>query len=976
MDTDQQKSVENLIDSLKEYIEKDSFVHHEVIAEQKEIIKKDLSDFPDNISEIIQAYKIQHLYKHQSEGIKYILGGKNIAVSTPTSSGKTAIYNIPIISTLLTNPLCRALYIFPLKALEQDQFLELKTLILRLNSSLTVAIYDGDTSTHERKKIRSHPPNILFTTPDMLHSGIIGHHENWVSFFSNLRYLVVDELHIYSGVFGSHVLNLFRRFNRICKLYGSTPTIITSSATMGNSEELAHKIFNRPFVAVTKSGAPSSTRHFIFLNSQESTNTIAANLLRKCVQKNYRTIVFTRARVVTELIYRWVTQTEPDLKDKISSYRSGYLPEERRQIESELSNGDIYGVVSTSALELGIDIGGLDVCILVGYPGSIINTWQRAGRVGRGNRESLIILIAAQDALDQYFMNNPNQFFDRSVEDAVVDPENRYILKQHLVCAARELPLSRDDCEYSNAILQDIIQELVSEGELLESAEGEIWFAARNRPHRSVNIRSIGSAFDIVTCNSKDKIGSVNGNQIYTECYEGAIYLHRGRQYLIKGRDDTNNRIYAEETERSYFTRANTEKDTEIIEELKSKPMDGFMARLGLLKVSSQVVGYTQIRTGDLKILNQHSVDSPKQHFETIGFWIELDNIFQEKIREKKYRFMGSIHAIEHIIKSLFPLIALSNRTDVGGICFPRHPQLNKGAIFIYDYYPGGIGLAEKGFIKLRELLEMALNSVSQCDCENGCPSCIHFPTCGAGNVPLDKNGAIYLLQILTGTKKLSAKSVSESETTQDPPLYAPWEKDTLEEKNKNEEELKPRIVVFDLETQRSAAEVGGWNNAHLMGMSVGVVWDSHANKTITYLENDIESLISHLQIADLVVGFNVIGFDYSVLRGYSQFDFKTINTLDILRCIHQRLNYRVSLDAVGKATLNVSKTADGLMALKWFREGKIDLIEKYCRKDVELTRNLFNFALKEGYLLFDRKNEGRMRIMMDWDIEKLILKP
>ncbi len=952
-------------------------VHHEIIPARPEKLVHDLSHLPATVPDILKLADIPALYTHQVEGIEKVLAGQHVAVATPTASGKTMVYNVPVLSTLLENPKARALYIFPLKALEQDQFEEIKGLMHGLDAGLTVSIYDGDTSSHHRKKIRTNPPHVLFTTPDMLHSGILAFHEAWADFFTHLHYVVIDELHTYSGVFGTHVLHLFRRLNRVCAYYGSEPTYITSSATMGNPQELASNLLNRPFHAITENGAPAAARHFIFLNPPESPNTLAANLLRLSVQKDYRTIVFTRARVITELIYRWATQSRPDLRAKISSYRAGYLPEERRQIEHALNSGELLGVVSTSALELGIDIGGLDICVLVGYPGSIINTWQRAGRVGRGGRESLIILIASKDALDQYFMKHPARFFGRGVEDAVVDPANKYILKNHLVCAAREFPLTMQEPEYDMPNWQQAVDELVVEGALLQGADGDAWYAARKQPHRLVNMRTIGESYHIIESGKKNLIGTVSGGQVYSECYEGAVYLHRGRQYLISGRNPEKGQIYAEEVDVPYFTRAKSEKDTEILEELRSKPMPGFLAKLGRLKVSSQVVAFEKIRAGDQVIISRHPLESPVQHFETIGFWIELDLHFKKDLRKYNFHYMGSIHAIEHAMKSLFPLLALSNRTDVGGICFPLHPQLKKGAIFVYDYHPGGIGLAEKGFAELQRLLEMTLEMVETCDCELGCPSCIHFPTCGAGNVPLDKAGSVHLLKVLTGKEQIEIQAAKQSDAEfeeDEPPMFADWENEE-QEMQEAEKEQGPRVVVFDLETQRSAAEVGGWNKAYMMGMSVGIVWDSHEQQCTSYFEEDVDKLIEHLQKADLVVGFNIIGFDYTVLRGYSKFDFKSLNTLDILREIHQRLHYRVSLDSVGKATLDAAKTADGLMALKWFKEGRMDLIEKYCRQDVELTRDLFYYALKEQYLLFDRKNEGRMRIPLDWKLEDLVEK-
>ena len=967
------KSVSTYLDYLKRRILGNTVVHQETMPPRPQRLAADLSHLPPEIGRILEAAGIPSLYAHQAEGIEKILTGQNVVVATPTASGKTLVYNAPIITSLMQDPDGHALYIFPLKALEQDQFDELEGLLERLDSTLNTAIYDGDTSAHQRKKIKASPPHILITTPDMLHAGILAFHEQWAGFLARLRFVVIDELHTYSGVFGSHVLHLFRRFNRICAACGSDPVYITSSATIGNPEVLARNLVNRDFYPVVENGAPSAPKHFVFLNPPESPNTVAAQLLRLSVMKEFRTIVFTRARVITELIYRWATQNRKDLRQLISSYRAGYLPEERRQIEAALNAGDLIGVVSTSALELGIDIGGLDVCILVGYPGSIVNTWQRAGRVGRTSRESLIVLIASKDALDQFFMKHPDHFFDRGVEDAVVDPANKYILKSHLACAARELPLSADEPEYQMPGWRQALDELTAEGALLQSAEGDAWYAARKQPHRLVNMRAIGESWTIYQKNSKNLIGTVSGGQIYSECYEGAIYLHRGRQFLIDGRDPHKRQIYAREVDEPYYTRAKSEKETEILDELKSRPMAGFLAKLGRLKVSSQVVAYEKIRVGDQVIISQHPLEAPVEHFETIGFWLELDAHFKRELRRNSFHYMGSMHAIEHAMKALFPLLALCNRTDVGGICYPLHPQLRKGAIFIYDYHPGGIGLAEKGYAVLDRLLDMTRDLVEGCDCEAGCPSCIHFPTCGAGNVPLDKAGSIHLLHILSGRKTIDIQSPPAAGESDEPPIFAGWEEEDEPAEEASPQEKGPHLVVFDLETMRSAAEVGGWNKAYLMGMSVGIVWDSQEGDFATYLEKDVEALVEHLQRADLVIGFNIMGFDYSVLRGYSKFDFRALNTLDILREVHGRLKYRVSLDSLARATLDTPKSADGLQALQWYKEGRMDLIIEYCKKDVEVTRDLFQFGLDHGYLLFDRKNEGRMRVPLDWNLDDLV---
>ena len=959
------------VEFLKDQVLKDAVVHHTTLPARPRRLAPPRRNFPPAVADVLQAAGVASLYSHQAEGIGKALDGDNVVVATPTASGKTLVYNVPVITTLLENPDAHALYIFPLKALEQDQYDELRILLQRLGRGLSVDIYDGDTPAHRRRQIRAAPPNVLITTPDMLHAGLLAFHEAWTAFFARLRYVVIDELHTYSGVFGTHVLHLLRRLNRVCAAYGSQPAYMTSSATIGNPEYLAGALANRPFHAVSENGAPAAARHVMLVNPAGSPQALAARLLRLSVTNGLRTIVFTRARVMTELIYRSATQRHPELRDVISSYRAGYLPEERRHIEAALNSGELLGVVSTSALELGIDIGSLDVCVLVGYPGSMVTTWQRAGRVGRGGREALILLIAGRDALDQFLVKYPDHFLERSVEDAVVDPANAYLLKDHLACAAREAPLRRHEPEYQIPGWQAAVDELVRDGVLLQSADGDTWHAARRQPHRRVNLRSVGPSWTLYDRGTGSPIGTVSGGQVYGECHDGAIYLHRGRQYLITGRHAAKGHIHAEAVEAPYYTRARTDKETEILDTLRSRPMPGFLAKLGRLKVRSQVVGYEKIRARDGALLSQHPLESPVEVLETIGFWLELEAHDQQDLKRHAFHPMGSIHAIEHAMKSLYPLLALSNRTDVGGICYPLHPQLGKGAIFVYDYYPGGIGLAEKGFQMLDRLLDMTLSLVETCDCERGCPSCIHFPTCGAGNVPLDKAGCVHLLQRLTGRERLHLSSRPIVEDADEAPIFAAWE--AAEATPEEAPPQGPRLVVFDLETQRSAADVGGWHRAYLMGMSLGIVWDSHRQAHTTYFEDDVEALLAHLQGADLVIGFNVIGFDYSVLRGYTTFDFSTLNTLDILRDVHAQLGYRLSLDALGTATLNTPKSAGGLQALQWYKEGRLDLIETYCRQDVDLTRDLFRYGLSHGHLLFDRKGEGRLRVPVAWDVDELV---
>ncbi|MCJ7594099.1 MAG: DEAD/DEAH box helicase, partial [Desulfobacterales bacterium] len=447
------------------------------------------------IARILQNMGIEELFRHQVRALQHIREGKSVLVATPTASGKSLIYNISIVHALLKKQTAKALYLFPLKALEQDQLKNLATLTNQIREKkISAMIYDGDTSAYRRKQIRSSIPDILVTNPDMLHSGILAYHHNWEQLFANLAYVVLDEVHTYRGIFGSHMNQIVKRLKRVCRLYGSSPQFILLSATVSNPGVFGESLIGEEIEVVDVSGAPRAGQHFLFMNPASSANFSAARLFTDCIQAGFRTIAFTQSRKITELIHVWVSQLSPRLRGKISSYRAGFMPEERREIEKRLASGDLLGVVSTSALEMGIDIGYLDVCILVGYPGTIINTWQRGGRVGRSGRESMIILIAKPDALDQYFMKHPDDFFERPYEAAILDPHNPYVVEAHLPCAAAENPLTLDDSQYWPKDLARHLEKLEIEGTLSRTAEGKpAWFSTRRNPHQGVNIRSAGA---------------------------------------------------------------------------------------------------------------------------------------------------------------------------------------------------------------------------------------------------------------------------------------------------------------------------------------------------------------------------------------------------------------------------------------------------------------------------------------------------
>lgn len=920
--------------------------------------------FPELIQKALTEKGISRLYAHQVEALEKIQTGKPVIISTPTASGKSLIYVLASLLHLIQDPDSKALFLFPIKALEQDQWkiLEGWTPYLPFPGKPLSAIYDGDTPISQRKRIRQNPPSILISNPDMVHMSILAYHEQWKDFFKNLKLVVIDEAHVYKGILGSHLVQIIRRLRRICRLYQSDPQFVLCSATIAHPELFSESLTGLPFQVVQESGFPSPAKHFLFLNPDISASVVGARLFTYCLSQGKKTILFTQGRRVTELIHMWVEQMAPALKGKISSYRAGFLPEERRIIERRLASGELLGVISTSALEMGIDIGSLDVCLLVGYPGSVINTWQRGGRVGRSRRESAIVLIAQPDALDQYFIRHPEDFFERSFETAVVDPDNSPILKAHLTCAAAEFPLSPEDPFLQPARHLREIRELEKEGRLLLTARGEEWISAKKRPHREVNIRSIGEAFTILKEAKGGVIGTLDRLRAFRECHPGAIYLHKAESFLVERLELKEKNVYVTRKEVNYYTRIVAQKETEIIEREQVRPIGNFLVNFGKILVTETFTGYEKRAIHGQELLGVYPLELPSQTFETEGLWIEIEEVIQDQMKRQGFQVMGGLHALEHGAISIFPLYALCDRGDIGGICYPHHPQVGKGTIFIYDGYPGGVGLAKRGYEIIEGLLQKTLHLISECPCEGGCPSCIHSPQCGSGNKPLDKPGAIYLTQLLLGQIPLE---VSEKK------LPSPME--TIRGfRAKEPDPQKPRLGFFDLETQRLAEEVGGWGNKHLMRLSVGVVYDSQDGRYHHYHEADVHSLIEHLKKFDLVVGFNVKSFDYGVLKGYSSFDFNSLPTLDLLEDVFSCLGFRLSLDHLGQKTLGTQKMGNGLLAVQWFREGKLEPLIEYCRQDVEITKSLFEFGQEHEHVLFESKAAQLVRCPIDWGVARI----
>ncbi len=710
------------------------------------------------LAKALRHRDITRLYTHQVEALEAVRRGESVIVTTGTASGKTLCYALPVLETLLEDPDARALFLFPTKALAQDQMDALGEFGL----DISFGTYDGDTPQDERRRLRQ-DARILLTNPDMLHVGILPQHFRWTAFWKSLRYVVLDDIHVYRGVFGSHVANILRRLRRICRLRGADPQIICTSATVANAEEFGGRLTGRPLRVIEDDGAPRGPRRFVLWNPpvvehaqmrRRSPYVEASWLLAALVRREVRTIVFTKARKITELVYLYGVEAlkdAPALAARLSPYRAGYLPEERREIEQRLFRGDLAGVVSTSALELGIDVGGLDAAVLVGYPGTMASVWQRAGRAGRGTDESLGVLIALEDALDQYLMRQPAYFFGRPVEHATVDPENPYILAAHLRCAATEVALWPGDEALFGPRMREVAGALEEMGDLVRRRDR--WHPrARAYPAGAVEIRSVsGEIYRIVDGRTRRLIGTVDASRALEQVHEGAIYLHQGEAYRVTRLDLATHTAVVEPDEGGYYTEARVLTDLSIVRPRAEKPCGGTTAHFGEVRVVQQVVEYRRKQLVTDTVLSVEPLDLPEEELPTTALWVVIPDDLVSTVRNVGLDLAGGIHAVEHAAIGLLPLLAMCDRWDIGGVSYPLHPETGAATIFIYDGHRGGVGVTEKGFELLDELLRRTLDAIASCPCEAGCPSCIQSPKCGNLNVPLDKQAAVIVLRRLLG---------------------------------------------------------------------------------------------------------------------------------------------------------------------------------------------------------------------------------
>jgi len=945
-------------------------VHHGILPERQADIADAVTDWPEEITRCLKSLGISGLYAHQVQAMQLIRDGKDTVVATPTASGKSLIYNLPVLEALIRDQTARALYLFPLKALAQDQLGGLRDMVgpWPAGRRPSMAVYDGDTETQERAKIRRNPPRILITNPEMLHLGLLAHHHLWREFFQGLKFVIIDEAHVYRGVMGSHMAWVFRRLERLCAHYQTTPSFVFCSATIHNPLELTRELTGHEARLIKESAAPRGRKHFLFMDAAEGPSRTALMLLGEALQQGLRTIVYTGSRKMTELLGIWSAHRLKEYRSRIAVYRAGFLPGERRSIEANLASGRTLAVITTSALELGIDIGDLDLCLLVGYPGSIMATWQRAGRVGRSGQESAVILIGYENPLDKFFMRHPKVLFSSSPESAVLNPMNPAIMDQHLICAAADLPLRANEALLQVEGVRQRVEALVKEKKLLSSGSGLEYVSPAQTPHHEVFLRGSGKSLPIFHAETGEQIGIMDWHRAFAETHPGAVYLHHGKPYLVKRLDLELGQVFAHPTKVDYFTRIRTEKNTRIMQTSAQKPVWKTVITLGRLKVTQRYPAYERRALRGHKLLGVEPLNLPDQIFQTEGIWLNIPEQVRHVVESGQQHFMGGIHALEHACIGILPLLILTDRNDLGGISTPFHEQVQGAAVFVYDGIPGGIGLTRQAFARAEEMLARTMEAVSGCGCENGCPACVHSPKCGSGNRPIDKQAALAVLEGLQGkerrrtvARKLSTQALEGGEIVEPTPSISNMEQPPQQKAKPN------RVAVLDVETRRSAQEVGGWEKAAAMGVSCAVLWDMERGVFEDYPQEDLPALAKRLAGFDLVVGFNLLGFDYKVLRGCLEFDFHALPTLDILKVVLDRLGHRLSLDHLARHTLGVQKSGHGLEALHWWKEGRMDKIIAYCRDDVAITRDLYLHGRDKGHLLYQNKARKLVRLPVDW---------
>lgn len=778
---------------------KGQIVHVESIPARPARFGKLVTPLHPAVQRILAAQGIERLYTHQVSAVELARQGKDFVVVTSTASGKTLCYNIPVLETLARDPAAKAIYLFPTKALAQDKMRGLA----RFKEAapefpLVAGVYDGDTSPDTRRKLREEA-NVILTNPDMLHQGILPWHPSWSRFFANLRYVVIDEVHAYRGIFGSNVGAVLRRLERIARHYGAKPQIICASATIANPKELSEKLTGRTMEVVDDDGSPKGPRKFVLWNppfidegrvERRSSNAEAEHLLVELMKDGAQVIAFAKARVVAEVLYRYVRERlereAPRLADKIRAYRGGYLPEDRRAIERALFSGELMAVTSTNALELGIDIGSLDAAVIVGYPGTIASTWQQAGRAGRKGDEALAVLIAHNLPVDQYLMRHPEYLFGKSPENAVIDPHNPYVLARHLRCAAYEIPIRPEDAELFGDYTQAVLEVLEDSGELIR--RGQRWHWARPVfPAGEVKLRNMsdntytivdttaygtrgGAAADVRadrrpafqgrgSCQNTNRvIGTIDELSAFEQVHPEAVYMHDGETYLVESLDLSERVAYVHKADVDYFTQAISETRVQIEATEEEKRWRAAIVGFGDLSVTSLVYMFKKVKFYSRDSIGYGKVDLPPRTMDTTGFWLIPPLETLSKVRSYGRIPSEGLLGIGNVLSGVLSMFVMCDPTDVGTVV--ESSNIGAPTLIVYDRYPGGVGFAQRGYELVGDLMTACLSVVEECRCEDGCPSCVGAPVppyaqqdpdaSTRGRIP-DKEAALVILYDLLG---------------------------------------------------------------------------------------------------------------------------------------------------------------------------------------------------------------------------------
>ena len=715
------------------------------------------AELDPGLAEALGRVGIDSLYTHQLRAFE-AAADSNLVITSGTASGKSLAFNLPVLDGIAARPKDRALYLYPTKALAQDQARKLAQL---RPPNLREAIYDGDTPREERPEIRRRS-NLVLTNPDMLHVALLPNHKSWGDFLANLEWVVVDEAHTYRGVFGSHVANVLRRLRRLARAYGREPRFLLASATIANPVELAERLVGTEFELVDDDGAPRAGREIAMWNpplldersgTRRSALSEAADLLAELVSHGVRTICFLKSRRGIELIQRFARENlerrgKPELAKRIAPYRGGYTPQQRRAIESRLSNGELLAVVATDALELGIDVGELDAAICVTFPGTVASLRQMWGRAGR-RRRGLAVYVAGQDALDQFFCRHPGEFLGRPVEAAILDHGNEQIASRHLIAAAYELPLTDEDDEVFGPEWRERAERLLEAGEL-RGVGGKLMprraeFVANRIPLRSASADSVA----VIERDAGEMLGLVEAERAFTTIHPGAVYLHLGRSYEVDRLDIEERRAIVSAFDGDWYTRPKKETEIYIERVHEQREVAGVQLNFGEVSVTEQVIAFQRVSVSDQEPIDIVALELPEQNFVTQALWYVLPDPLSRKLPTEA--LLGSLHATEHSQIAVLPLIAMCDRWDIGGLSTNVHFQTGRSTIFIYDGHPGGVGITKRGYEQFERLLGDAERLIAECPCESGCPSCVQSPKCGNLNEPLHKAGALELMGLMRG---------------------------------------------------------------------------------------------------------------------------------------------------------------------------------------------------------------------------------